>query len=141
GHRSPVLLRPPVSAQVGLLRPANYVIIAQPARLSDNPRPRTSTSTSTRTTTRTTTTIPVALDTDIGTDIDDVYALILAAVSPELDLKAVTTVNNDTNLRARLAKAVLSLLEKNDIPVAAGARESLTPGVSLGWMGHEGQGI
>ena len=47
--------------------------------------------------------IPVALDTDIGTDIDDAYALILAAVSPEIDLRAVTTVNGDVLTRARIA--------------------------------------
>lgn len=84
---------------------------------------------------------PVILDTDIGTDIDDVYALILCAISPELDLKAVTTVNNDTLLRARLAKAVLRLLDRDDIPVAAGEGKSLTPGETRGWMGHEGDGM
>ena len=48
--------------------------------------------------------IPILLDTDIGTDIDDVYALILAASSPELDLRAVTTVNNDTELHEDLLR-------------------------------------
>src|SRR5689334_7394399 len=85
--------------------------------------------------------IPIILDTDIGTDIDDVYALVLAAVSPELELKAVTTVNKGTVLRARLAKAVLRMLGRIEIPVAAGARQSLTSGVAIGWMGHEGQGV
>ncbi len=47
---------------------------------------------------------PLLLDTDIGTDIDDVYALICAAISPEFILKAVTTVNNDVVLRARIAR-------------------------------------
>ena len=85
--------------------------------------------------------IPVVLDTDIGTDIDDAYALIIAAASPELDLRAVTTVNNDVCLRARIAKALLRMLGKDHIPVAAGSGRSLTPGFTRGWGGHEGLGI
>src|SRR5579859_5503238 len=60
------------------------------------------------------------LDTDIGDDIDDALALALALRSPEIDLIGVTTVFGDTRLRARLAKHVLHVFERNDIPVAAG---------------------
>jgi purine nucleosidase len=84
---------------------------------------------------------PVVLDTDIGTDIDDAYALALAAVSPELDLRAVTTVNSGVALRARIAKKLLRLLGRDEVPVLAGRGESYTPGVSRGWGGHEGRGI
>jgi purine nucleosidase len=85
--------------------------------------------------------IPVVLDTDIGTDIDDAYALLLAALSPELDLRAVTTVNNDVELRSKIAGKLLRLLGRDDIPVASGSGVSLTPGVTRGWGGHEGRGI
>ncbi len=37
-------------------------------------------------------TIELALDTDIGTDVDDLLALALIFGSPEVDLRAVTTV-------------------------------------------------
>src|SRR5262249_3746244 len=37
--------------------------------------------------------VPVVVDTDIGTDLDDVFALALVLASPELDLRAVTTVS------------------------------------------------
>ncbi|HZO90219.1 MAG TPA: nucleoside hydrolase [Chthonomonadaceae bacterium] len=84
---------------------------------------------------------PLLLDTDIGTDIDDVYALILGAVSPEFDLRAVTVVNNDVTLRARLARRVLDLLGRPEVPVSLGSALSLTPGERRGWMGHEGLGI
>lgn len=84
---------------------------------------------------------PLVLDTDIGTDIDDVYALVLAAVSPEFDLRAVTVVNNDVLLRARLARKALDLLGRQEVPVSLGASVSLTPGEQRGWMGHEGQGV
>ena len=38
---------------------------------------------------------PILLDTDIGTDIDDAFALALIVNSPELDLLGVTTVSGD----------------------------------------------
>lgn len=51
--------------------------------------------------------IPILLDTDIGTDIDDAFALALIVASPELDLVGVTTVSGDTQARARLAAKML----------------------------------
>jgi inosine-uridine nucleoside N-ribohydrolase len=50
---------------------------------------------------------PVILDTDIGTDIDDAFALALIIDSPELELLGVTTVAGDTQARARLAAKLL----------------------------------
>jgi inosine-uridine nucleoside N-ribohydrolase len=50
---------------------------------------------------------PVILDTDIGTDIDDAFALALVINSPELELLGVTTVAGDTQARARLAAKLL----------------------------------
>jgi purine nucleosidase len=85
--------------------------------------------------------LPILLDTDIGTDIDDAYALILAAASPELDLRGVTTVNSDTVLRARIAKLLLRMMDREDVPVSVGEAGSLTHGVERGFMGHEGRGI
>jgi inosine-uridine nucleoside N-ribohydrolase len=69
--------------------------------------------------------IPIILDTDIGGDIDDALALALALQSPELDVRAVTTVSDDTEGRARLAWKELGLYGRQDIPVAAGAVETL----------------
>jgi inosine-uridine nucleoside N-ribohydrolase len=50
---------------------------------------------------------PILLDTDIGTDIDDAFALALIINSPELELRGVTTVAGDTQARARLAAKLL----------------------------------
>ena len=50
---------------------------------------------------------PIILDTDIGTDIDDAFALALVINSPELELLGVTTVSGDTQARARLAAKLL----------------------------------
>lgn len=64
--------------------------------------------------------IPALIDTDIGDDIDDAFALALALRSPEIALQGVTTVFGDTRLRARLAKRLLRAYGRDDIPVAAG---------------------
>jgi purine nucleosidase len=64
--------------------------------------------------------IPIVLDTDIGGDIDDAYALVLVLASPELDLRAVTTVSGDTRARARIAAKMLSEAGRGDVPVTAG---------------------
>jgi purine nucleosidase len=50
---------------------------------------------------------PVIFDTDIGTDIDDAYALAALIHRPELELLAVTTVSSDAVARARLAAKLL----------------------------------
>ncbi|MEM9408017.1 MAG: hypothetical protein AAGA81_18415, partial [Acidobacteriota bacterium] len=46
--------------------------------------------------------IPVIFDTDIGTDIDDTWALAQLLASPELDLRLVVTDSGDTETRARI---------------------------------------
>jgi purine nucleosidase len=63
---------------------------------------------------------PILLDTDIGGDIDGAFALALVLDSPELDLRAVTTVSGDTLVRARLAAKMLAVAGRTGFPVAAG---------------------
>ncbi|OGV76944.1 MAG: hypothetical protein A3K19_22590 [Lentisphaerae bacterium RIFOXYB12_FULL_65_16] len=63
---------------------------------------------------------PIILDTDIGDDIDDAYALALVLASPELDLRGVTTVFCNSVARARQARTVLAVAGRPDVPVAAG---------------------
>jgi purine nucleosidase len=84
---------------------------------------------------------PIVLDTDVGTDVDDAFAIALAARSPELDLRAVTTVYGDVRLRARMAHKLLELLGSDDVPVAAGIGQPLTPGKQVYWGGWEGKGF
>jgi inosine-uridine nucleoside N-ribohydrolase len=64
--------------------------------------------------------IPVILDTDIGTDIDDTWALAMILRSPELDLKLVTTETGDTTYRAKLVAKMLEVVGRSDIPVGVG---------------------
>src|SRR5437867_672898 len=69
--------------------------------------------------------IPILFDTDIGDDIDDALALALALQSPELEVRGVTTVIDDTESRTRLAWKQLGLYRRRDIPLATGASEPL----------------
>ena len=69
----------------------------------------------------------VLIDTDIGDDIDDALALALALHSPELILRGVSTVFGDTQRRAQLARYLLHVFGRDDIPVAAGASNPLVP--------------
>ena len=71
---------------------------------------------------------PVILDTDIGDDIDDAFALALALKSPELKILGVTTTFGNTELRARLLDRYLAAVGRSDIPVTAGP-ESKTDNV------------
>ncbi len=68
--------------------------------------------------------IPIVLDTDIGSDIDDAFALAMVIQSKQLDLKAVTTVSGDTQARARIAAKMLSEAGMRNVPVAAGDPDS-----------------
>jgi inosine-uridine nucleoside N-ribohydrolase len=69
----------------------------------------------------------VVLDTDIGTDIDDAWALGYAVNSPVFQLLGVTVTDADTAQRARLAAKLLHRLRRTDVPVAAGRRTAAVP--------------
>ncbi len=66
----------------------------------------------------------IIIDTDIGDDIDDAFALALALTSPELKILGVATTFGDTELRAKLADRLLGETGHADIPVAAGTPTS-----------------
>src|ERR1700733_13361650 len=62
----------------------------------------------------------IIIDTDIGDDIDDAFALALAVKSPELEILGVMTTFGDTEARARLTDRFLAELGRPEIPVLAG---------------------
>jgi purine nucleosidase len=68
---------------------------------------------------------PVIIDTDIGDDIDDAFAIALALRSPELKILGVTATFRDTEMRARLVDRFLKAVGRDDIPVAAGPPSKL----------------
>jgi inosine-uridine nucleoside N-ribohydrolase len=69
--------------------------------------------------------VDVILDTDIGDDIDDALALLLALKSPELNVRAVSTVYGDVKTRTMLALRIMEEMGIRDIPVKAGASKPL----------------
>ena len=64
--------------------------------------------------------IPVILDTDIGSDLDDSWALAFLLKCPELDLKLITTEEGDAVYKAKLCAKMLSAAGREDVPVGLG---------------------
>jgi purine nucleosidase len=62
----------------------------------------------------------IIIDTDIGDDVDDAFALALAVRSPELQVLGVTTTFGDTEARAKIADRFLGEVGRAEIPVLAG---------------------
>jgi purine nucleosidase len=71
--------------------------------------------------------MPIILDTDIGTDIDDAFALALALASPEIELRGVTTVSADAYGRALIACRMLHYAGHGDVAVAPGRPQRQQP--------------
>jgi inosine-uridine nucleoside N-ribohydrolase len=65
--------------------------------------------------------IPVILDTDIGDDIDDTWALTMLLKSPRFDLRLVTTTCGKAEYRAKIAAKLLTLAGRTDVAVGLGA--------------------
>lgn len=70
--------------------------------------------------------IPILFDFDIGEDIDDTFALATILASPELELRGVTTVGEDSYKRAQMVCRFLTAVGSGKIPVAAGLPEKTT---------------
>jgi len=64
--------------------------------------------------------VPVILDTDIGDDIDDTWALALLLKSPELDLKLVVGDYGEAQYRAKLLAKLLERSGRTNVAVGIG---------------------
>jgi len=78
--------------------------------------------------------IPVVLDTDIGSDIDDTWALAMILRSPELDVKLVVTDTGDTTYRARIVAKMLEIAGQTDVPVGIGIPLGSAPSNQADWV-------
>lgn len=78
----------------------------------------------------------VILDTDIGTDVDDLMALALILGTPSIELLGITTVYGDTRLRAQLTQRIVGTVGR-EIPIHAGLQTPWS-GKEVWWAGHEG---
>jgi purine nucleosidase len=64
----------------------------------------------------------VILDTDIGGDIDDAWALGFAMLAPDIELVGVTISDGNTPARAKVACKLLHAGGRSDVPVAVGRK-------------------
>ncbi len=69
--------------------------------------------------------ISVHLDTDIGDDIDDAFCLALLLRSPELHVRSISTVLNDTAGRADMCREMCDAAKQSPT-IVAGARSAFT---------------
>lgn len=68
----------------------------------------------------------ILIDTDIGDDIDDAIALAFGLKLDGIEIVGVTTVFCNVTARAKIAKKILKLAGRADIPVYAGSHNTLT---------------
>src|SRR5665213_3910415 len=68
----------------------------------------------------------VIIDTDVGDDIDDAFALALALRSPELQILQIDSAYGDTHLRARLLDRFLHDAGESQVPIAQGVTTHVT---------------
>ena len=64
--------------------------------------------------------ISVILDTDIGDDIDDTWALGILLNSPEVDIKLITTSTTNPLNKARIVAKLLMAANRKDVPIGIG---------------------
>ena len=69
----------------------------------------------------------VIIDTDIGDDVDDAFAIALAVKSPELQVLGISTAFGETEVRAQIVDRFLKEAERSDIPVLAGKETGKRP--------------
>jgi len=77
--------------------------------------------------------LKVILDTDIGGDIDDAWALGFALQSPDLDLVGVTITDGNTPARAKVACKLLHVGSRDDVPVAVGRKTNNSNDFQFAW--------
>lgn len=78
--------------------------------------------------------IPVILDTDIGSDIDDTWALVMLLKSPEVDIKLITTGTGDPTYRAKIVARLLEIAGRTDIPIGIGINRPDAPSSQAPWV-------
>ena len=79
--------------------------------------------------------ISVILDTDIGDDIDDTWALAMMLKLPVLDVKLVVSDTDDTRYRAELLAKLLEVAGRTDVPVGVGLHQKDVKGAQQAWLG------
>ena len=79
--------------------------------------------------------LPLILDTDIGDDIDDTWALMMLLRSEAIDTKLITTDFGNTRYRTRLLAKLLDSIGYGNIPVGIGLDPTDKAGNQSEWLG------
>ncbi len=79
--------------------------------------------------------VPVILDTDLGDDIDDTWALAMLLGTPQVDLKLIVTASDDTAKKTRLVAKILEALGRTNVPLGQGLKTSEQPIHQEKWLG------
>lgn len=78
--------------------------------------------------------IPVIVDTDIGGDIDDTWALIMLLKMPQYDIKLINITGYDTYYQMKLVAKILELAKRQDIPIAYNIPQDNDGGAQEKWV-------
>ena len=78
--------------------------------------------------------LPVIIDTDVGTDVDDMWALAFALRCPELDIRLITTCTGNVEYRAALVAKLLEVAGRTDIPIGLGLPLDAAPEPQKAWI-------
>ena len=78
--------------------------------------------------------VPVIVDTDIGDDIDDTWALLMLLRMSQFDVKLAVGDYGNAIYRARLLAKLLEVTGRTDVPVGVGVDRTDEPGNQSGWL-------
>jgi len=78
---------------------------------------------------------PVILDTDIGDDVDDTWALCMLLGAPKVDLRLIVTAFDDVAVKTRLTAKILDRAGRTDVPIGMGVKTSDRPIKQAAWLG------
>lgn len=67
----------------------------------------------------------IIIDTDMGDDIDDALAIVMALHAPQLEIQGITTVFRDAEKRAQMVELLLEEYGRKDIVIAKGASQPM----------------
>lgn len=79
--------------------------------------------------------VPVVLDTDLGDDIDDTWALAMLLKNPRVDLQLIVTASDNTPVKTRLVAKILEGMGRTDVPLGTGKQTSEAPINQAQWLG------
>ncbi|MFA5692690.1 MAG: nucleoside hydrolase [Acholeplasmataceae bacterium] len=76
----------------------------------------------------------VFIDTDIGDDIDDIWALTIALSNPSIDVIGISVNTGDTTYKATLVAKILYLINYNAIPIFIGKKTKSLGNFHESWL-------